>query len=230
MKLYKYRSLANFDFVLDIVLNERLHCASYEKLNDPFEGVFLSAIHMPVGLPGISLFTGGRKFTRAKSISDLPSVRKARVCSLSASLNDVRLWSNYADGHRGVAIEIDFSGIENQACKVEYVTQLKEFGGATLLGGPESKDVLKLKTHHWAYEEEYRIISGQEYFPVHERVSAVYCGLRTTELHKQLLCRVVFPHIPVFSTRLNEKKVTVEPNNQLNSDANAAGAPTAPVG
>jgi hypothetical protein len=230
MKLYKYRSLANFDFVLDIVLNERLHCAPYEKLNDPFEGVFLSAIHMPLVLHGIAPpMVGGRKFTKSSSISELPFVGKTRVCSLSASLSDVRLWSHYADGHKGVAIEIDFSGIENQVFAVEYVPKLKEFG-ISLLASPESEDVLKLKTSHWEYEKEYRILAEQEYFPVHKRISAVYLGLRVAELHRQLLLRVVSLDIPVFSTKLNETRVTVEPNIQLNHDADSAGAPFAPVG
>jgi len=40
MKLFKYRSLRTMEFILDIFLNERLHCAPYSELNDPFEGMF----------------------------------------------------------------------------------------------------------------------------------------------------------------------------------------------
>ena len=44
MKLYKYRSLRrNLDFVLDILLNERLYCANYTALNDPLEGYYVDA-------------------------------------------------------------------------------------------------------------------------------------------------------------------------------------------
>ncbi len=40
MILYKYRSLANFEHVLDIILNQRLYCSTYPELNDPFEGIY----------------------------------------------------------------------------------------------------------------------------------------------------------------------------------------------
>ena len=53
MKLYKYRSLHNLEFILDVLLNERLHCAPYTKLNGPFEGVFYTAYPPPARLRGI---------------------------------------------------------------------------------------------------------------------------------------------------------------------------------
>ena len=36
--LYKYRSLDNWKFVLDIFLNKRLYAASFYDMNDPMEG------------------------------------------------------------------------------------------------------------------------------------------------------------------------------------------------
>ena len=46
MILYKYKSLADLEHVLDIILYERLHCSTYDKLNDPFEGLFLTTINL----------------------------------------------------------------------------------------------------------------------------------------------------------------------------------------
>ena len=40
--LYKYRSLENFEFFLDILLNKRLYASSYKDLNDAMEGVYYS--------------------------------------------------------------------------------------------------------------------------------------------------------------------------------------------
>ena len=40
MKLYKYRSLDNMDYVFDILSNGLVYCSSYKDLNDPFEGQF----------------------------------------------------------------------------------------------------------------------------------------------------------------------------------------------
>ncbi len=36
--LYKFRSLENWKFVLDIVIHKRLHAAPFDELNDPMEG------------------------------------------------------------------------------------------------------------------------------------------------------------------------------------------------
>ena len=164
----------------------------------------------------IGLGLGVRKHTMLSSISELSIIDKIRICSLSASLGDVRLWSHYADGHRGVAIEIDFDGRESEIHKVDYINQLKEFSN-TILTGPRSEDVLRLKTNHWEYEEEFRIISDVEYFSIKGMLSAVYCGIRISDLHQELLLRSVSNRIPVFSTKLNEKTVTIEPQKQLNS-------------
>ena len=38
--LYKYKSLDNLMWILDIILNKRLYAAKYTELNDPMEGIF----------------------------------------------------------------------------------------------------------------------------------------------------------------------------------------------
>ena len=37
---YKYRSLQDFERILDIIVNKRLYGAVYKDLNDPMEGKF----------------------------------------------------------------------------------------------------------------------------------------------------------------------------------------------
>jgi hypothetical protein len=222
MKLFKYRSFSKLDYVIDILLNERLHCSIYDKLNDPFEGIFLSVVRVPLAFPTNS-FPGGtypygfpiRNKITPKSISELSIKKQTRICSLSSSLEDIRLWSYYADGHRGIAIEIDFTGIEDQVYEVEYVKQFKKFG-STLLSEPLPFEVLKQKTNHWRYEKEYRLIINMEYFDVKNRISALFCGPRISDLHQEILLKVVDKKIPIFSTILDEKKLIIEPNNQIN--------------
>ncbi len=36
---YKYKSFNNFEYLLDILLRERLYASRYHELNDPMEGV-----------------------------------------------------------------------------------------------------------------------------------------------------------------------------------------------
>ena len=117
MILYKYRSLANLEHVLDIILNQRLHCSTYPELNDPFEGLFvttttITAADFLKNKIAIPLFTKlpikRQKVNEAKDLSG-GAIDKVKICSLSSDLSDVRLWSYYADGHKGIVFEIDFS-------------------------------------------------------------------------------------------------------------------------
>jgi len=42
---YKFRSLWNLKYFIDIITNERLYAARYDELNDPMEGAFLIDYH-----------------------------------------------------------------------------------------------------------------------------------------------------------------------------------------
>jgi hypothetical protein len=207
MRLYKYRSLANFEFVLDIILKQRLHCSTYDSLNDPFEGLF------------VSLIGGQRKVHKSVESLFSSSVDKIRICSLSSSLSDVRLWSHYADGHKGVVFEIDFSESESRIHKVKYCEELPSFFyGTTFLTkmfNAHPYEVLSCKTKHWEYEAEYRIFHESEHFDISNRMKAVYLGTRITETHYNFLTKLIPDEIPIFSTKLNKEKIMVEPNEKV---------------
>ncbi|MES9934584.1 MAG: DUF2971 domain-containing protein [Candidatus Sedimenticola sp. PURPLELP] len=222
MKLYKYRTLSNLDYTLDILFKERLHCAPYDELNDPFEGLFLSVMHIGGSINSSSLnfapINGSRKVTRPKSISDLPVPGGTRICSLSGSKSDVRLWSHYAEGHTGIAIEVDIESNSECLHEVEYVDQLKEFS-YSLLTAPESYEILKIKSKHWLYEKEYRLISKEQFFYVSGKITGIYLGLRISDHMRNMLLRVVGDNIPIYSTKLNEEKIKIELNKKINQDA-----------
>jgi len=224
MILYKYRSLANLEYVLDIILNQRLHCAIYPDLNDPFEGLFVTtttitaadflknkiAFPMFVKLP--------IKLEKVKEAKDLfgGTIDKVKICSLSSDLNDVRLWSYYADGHKGVVFEIDFSGLE-RIYEVKYFEELSR-GSLTILGQPSPHELLSRKTKHWEFESEYRIIdeSGHleegKFFSIKDRIKAIYLGTRTSDIHHKLLTTIVPSEIPIYATKINKKTIKVEPS------------------
>jgi len=219
MKLYKFRTLANIDYTLDILLNEQLHCAPYDKLNDPFEGLFLSVMHIggPLNsaLMNFAPLGGHRTVKTPQTISELPIPGGTRVCSLSGSKSDVRLWSHYAGGHAGIAIEVDLEADTECLYEVDYVNQLREFS-YSLLTAPESTEILKIKSVHWEYEEEYRLISKEEFFSVSGKITGVYLGLRTSDHMKEMLLRVIGEAFPIYSTKLNEQKIEIELNKQIN--------------
>jgi hypothetical protein len=203
MILYKYRSLQNLDHVLDILHNSRLHCARYLDLNDPFEGLFSAILHIP---PQKRLqypfFLLPDTFTSTKSIDDLflSSKDKVKICSLSSSLSDVRLWSHYADGMRGIAH------------KVTYSEKLPSYS-YTLLTAPSPIEILTHKTMHWSYESEYRIIHEDEYFDIKNRLKAIYVGFRIKETHLSLLNKMKPPEIPIFYTEIDSKKIEIRVKN-----------------
>lgn len=226
MLLYKYRSLENFEYVLDIIFNERLHCAPYEELNDPFEGIFLSTytIGAPptLGYPygginasrPVSPSLGkllGREISSHHNVNEICFDRqKNKICSLSASLNDVRLWSYYADGHKGITFELDLPEDTSSLHPVTYSETLPKFSG-TVLGAPYSHEVLSCKTKHWAHEEEYRIISEDSFFPVAGKIKAIYLGGRITDSYRDLLKKVIAGKFPIYRTQINKIKIAVEP-------------------
>ena len=98
MILYKYKSLENLWHILDIVVNTRLYCSSWKELNDPLEGRY--EIYL------------GKKSKKLQSIMEV-KIEKARdnlkIASLSKDVTNFLMWSHYANGHKGVAIEVDIS-------------------------------------------------------------------------------------------------------------------------
>ena len=211
MLLYKFRTLQNIEFTLDIILNERLHCSSYDQLNDPFEGLFHTVIHSYNFPPGHPLFFNTNEVMEVKEVKDLPiELEDYKICSLSKNLNDVRLWSHYADGHKGIAIEIDFFEIESDVHEVNYVDKLPEFE-KTDLNSLSPVELLTFKTKHWIYEKEYRIIEKGEYFPIKGRVKSIYLGHRTSKIHMSLLDKIIPKKIRVVPTEVDAEKITVQP-------------------
>jgi len=199
MNLYKFRSLKQFEYVLDILLNERLYCPHYKDLNDPLEGLYESIF---------SSFIFGIKtgFKTYKELED--EIYDTRICSLSSTLSDIRMWSHYADGHKGIVIEIETSN-KTKIKKVKYNTSLPKFG-TTFLGSLGISEVLENKTYHWDYEEEYRIIGNDKYFDITNKIKSVYCGIRTPEESINMLRKVIPSSIPVFTTNLNKETLEVD--------------------
>ncbi len=212
MLLYKYKSLRNIDHTLDILLNQRLYCSPYIELNDPFEGLFSASIRIPpnerIKYPFIRL-PDSLKVT--KSVDDLPydSKDRVRICSLSSSPSDILLWSHYADGHKGIAIEFNVSGLEAAIHPVKYVNVLPLYSG-TLLGMPTPQELLTYKTKHWEYESEYRVICEERFFDVARRIGRVLLGSRISKLHVEFLHKVCSPQISLVHTKIDTKSLKVK--------------------
>ena len=175
MLLYKYRPLKKLDRVLDILLHERLFCSYYSELNDPFEGQFR------IMFPNAIIGSGGMTHPGAMYPPeyDTAFVDRVRVGSLSATSRDVRMWSHYADGHNGVAIEIDCSGLDVH--EVRYRPGLLKVIRDMHLSEPKPELILTGKTKQWDYEEEYRFIQESEFVDVGGRIQRILLGINVSE-------------------------------------------------
>jgi len=217
--LYKFRSFESLEFLLDIILNERLYCSLYTNLNDPFEGMFVSIVNSFRSLrpgPPRPYNMIPIKEKKYKSIDEFPfDLSGSRICSLSSDCNDVRLWAHYADSHRGIAIQIKFLDLDSSLREVLYSENFPEFDGRNTKN-LDVNDILTCKTKHWQYESEYRIINRQEFFSIKGRISAVYLGPRVEDKRRDLMLRIVPGNIPIFSTRINKEKIHIEKNQRLN--------------
>lgn len=213
MLLYKFRSLENLEFVLDIIVNERLYCARYKDLNDPFEGQLLHATENIIspGILGTSVSsTSTKRLITADDLS--PVFEPKRVCSLSRTANDVRMWSLYADSHKGVAIEIDLDidhdpSVVAALRAVTYTKTLSERGGIIGIYGEDN--LLTIKTDHWRYEDEYRLLWHQPFFTITCCVKRLVFGPRADQSRIDLLRKMVPKHIEFVQAKLDYDDVAV---------------------
>ena len=107
-KLYKYRSLEgdSFKYTQAIFVRRNIYLAKVDQFNDPFEGKFRLHSEPENGDAYARLLNG----LLEKGLGSLVSGRvssNARLCSLSASREDVLMWSHYAASHTGICIEFD---------------------------------------------------------------------------------------------------------------------------
>lgn len=134
MHYYKFRSLQNLRFFIDILVNERLYAARYDELNDPMEGAYMIDIQH-------------QNIIRLLKIEKY----KTRICSLSKDFKHTLLWSHYADSHRGCCIEVSVVNEREQPTLVQYKTILPEIHDIE-----EGKNLLSHKSKLWEYEDEVR--------------------------------------------------------------------------
>ena len=172
--LYKYRSLENFDNLVDIVLNERIYAAPYFELNDPMEGLYRYA-QGTINQQLIEKIKGQKK--------------KLRICSLSRNCNSTLMWSHYADGHKGVAIAVEVNSSE-EVREVRY-EGMSFVQNAARIGSQETaKNILTYKLDSWVYEDEERVfVTTGKYAKV--RVVEIVLGSRVSDKHKTLVRKLV---------------------------------------
>jgi hypothetical protein len=209
MILYKYRSLAQLDYVADILVNERLFCPQYFRLNDPFEGLFRLVTHFPANeFNSVPLRVTG--VADVEHLIDMENYVDVRVCSLSATIEDVRLWAHYGGGHRGVAIEVDCACFGDRVDRVDYQTAIPTYDDPRY-AGPSVRQALSVKTKQWEYEQEYRILTfgADEYLSVKGQIRRVLMGPRCLPADIAVIQRLLPEKATITRTSLDHEHVRV---------------------
>lgn len=167
-KLYKFRPLSDcvsFERVAEILETGKFWCSPLWDQNDPMEAVYIDL----------------RKSESGKNLPDLfDEKNKYRICSFSGetALENPLMWGYYANGFRGVAIEIDApeASDDNQVkvhLKVEYADELLKIQH----NGDGIRKVLTTKLRAWEHEAEYRFLLEGDTGPRElGKITAVYFG------------------------------------------------------
>lgn len=145
MKLYKFRMLGDelsFCRAKEILRTSQFWCSRFWELNDPMEGVY--------------------SFTAAGEapIEEVFSSKARRViCSFSGrkAFSNPVMWGYYANGFKGMAIEVEVSADEVQ--KINRMTYAKNVADwSKTVGADPVTKILTTKLSRWKHEDEYRFL------------------------------------------------------------------------
>ncbi|MCL1121723.1 DUF2971 domain-containing protein [Shewanella seohaensis] len=169
---YKYKSLDNFEFLLDLILKERLYAALHHELNDPMEGVVK--------------INGTIPKDKEQEWDEL--IKTFRLVCFSRDKDHPLMWSHYADGARGCVIE--FQLMDDQ--QVHNVTYLKKpmLTERHMTRG-KAEEILVYKEKHWKYESESRCLLGENntFLPIY--IKSVTFGSRAEKSKVDMLLHIL---------------------------------------
>lgn len=157
--LYKYRSLSNLKWFLDILINRRLYASKYLSLNDPMEGFFTYDPTVP--RPIVTKLRDERANTL--------------ICSLSKTYNNGLMWSMYGDEHKGCCLKLKVTSKIWTKLDIDY-TDMK-----TLITDKNAsiETILSTKSKQWEHEKEVRYIitnSNSSYLKI--SIDTIYLGAK----------------------------------------------------
>jgi hypothetical protein len=209
MKIYKFRSLVDktdFCRLKEILETRKFHCSKFPDLNDPMEGVYVS--------------------NYPKEIIDLIFEIKMgyKICSFSheKAFSNPLLWGYYANGFRGVAVEVDVGTEEVR--EIKYEPELPRIEG--LVNEENAKRILTTKLCPWSHEYEYRFLTknngdkheigditavyfGDPYGITINKKEIITCSKKTRDYYslKNDILKLLNGRTPAYSVKIEKCKV-----------------------
>ena len=142
-RLYRYRSASENSFAE--LADGMAWYSRYDCLNDPYEGSYINNSGEPV-------------FDHL--------ITSLRVLCFSRRHDNLLLWAHYAENHRGICLEYEFTDevYRSECFDVKYsscqpiLDRVETYpAGVTVHKDREAK-VFLTKSKDWSYEEEYRLL------------------------------------------------------------------------
>jgi hypothetical protein len=169
VKLFKFRDVKKPNRVLEIILQQRLYCSDLESLNDPLEGIFAFYTNQKNNY--------GEQSEKIRAIQEC--IKTLKVCSLSKTFDSHLLWAHYANGFKGITIEVEIPDSHTSIREVKYGGVFSSFNIDNHLNAEDvAIDVLTSKFQDWSYEKEVRVIQRDNYFQLESPVTRVIAGCK----------------------------------------------------
>ena len=174
-----------FEYVLDVILNERLYCASIGEFNDPAEGLVL---FNPYDYVAENIAPLEREISAMKALAlHRENIKEYRVCSLSKRNDNILLWSHYCDGHAGLCIECELPDAATGLHEVIYVENPRAHEKAARY---MPMHYLTHKLEAWEHEQEVRIIQRETHYDIRGLIKRLILGSRLPETYFDTIERI----------------------------------------
>jgi len=146
---YKYRKLD--DFMLNDLAYNWIWVAEIASLNDPFECSLLIDDY---------LFFQSEKLQDAWKNAVKEAQENIQICSFCECNDSLLIWSHYADQHKGICIEYDFTDCDEIRPFIQpvfYTNKIFKIKSLNEFNVLNSLMASLFKSKEWEYEKEWRV-------------------------------------------------------------------------
>jgi len=135
-----------------------------------------------------------------------------RVASLSADPTNFLMWSHYADGHKGIVIEVEVPEDHEDLTQVVY-TPFSSVFIDKLQTKVDMRHLFNGKGEEWAYEQEYRVVTVGRFFALPKPVERLLLGPLVSNEQESILSKVVPEKVEIVRMKLDQVQGTLTVNS-----------------
>lgn len=233
--LYKYTSVNNIRYLLDVVAENNLYFSSPFDFNDPFDC-----------RPVISVGTTRQQIVKSKKnlsvalrygndidkqySKDLASevvkikinrelwdnlfheeIDKKGVCCFTTKKDNLLMWSHYADSHKGVCYEFDTQFLPG----LVPIIYSSEYPIIRLYDKNSYRNAIFTKSKDWSYEEEWRMVAKWKgLFPINQNaLKSIIIGCKASlEVQSEIetIIEKRYPEVKIFKAHMGERRFVLD--------------------